>query len=195
MWGLILKLLMRAFSWHPWMPDTLKLDLILSLFKCAVLCIEDLNLVCPQAQWLGMTRTLKKRFWLESHRSTLVVEGRTCRASMQEPHRHWIGSKVWGSIRRWGRLIMSVHPAWAHSASFQDSSWHDGITIHFVNIFLEIIYLTSLTPVFHTGSLKADSARESIPQGENVIRLQKTWCGASLSGSSFFDHQMAHFWT
>ena len=34
-WGLISKLLMRAFSWHPWIPGTLKLDSILSLFKCA----------------------------------------------------------------------------------------------------------------------------------------------------------------
>ena len=34
MWGLISKLLQRAFSWHPWLPGTLKLDLILSLFKC-----------------------------------------------------------------------------------------------------------------------------------------------------------------
>ena len=24
--GLVLKLLMRAFSWHPWTPGTLKLD-------------------------------------------------------------------------------------------------------------------------------------------------------------------------
>ena len=25
----------RAFSWHPWIPGTLKFDSILSLFKCA----------------------------------------------------------------------------------------------------------------------------------------------------------------
>ena len=147
---------MRAFSWHPWIPGTLKLDLILSLFKCAVLCIEDFNLLCQQAQWLGMTRRLKKRFWLESHRSTLVVEGRTCLASMQEPHQHWIGSKVWGSIRLWGRLIMSVHPAWAHSASFQDSSWLDGIIIYFVNIFLEIIYLLEYNSFTLSEPLKGD---------------------------------------
>ena len=34
-WGLISKLLMRAFSWHPWIPRTLKLDSIPSLIKCA----------------------------------------------------------------------------------------------------------------------------------------------------------------
>ena len=34
-WGLISKLLMRALLWHPWIPGTLKLDSILSLFKCA----------------------------------------------------------------------------------------------------------------------------------------------------------------
>ena len=34
-WGLISKLLMRAISWFPWIPGTLKLDSILSLFKCA----------------------------------------------------------------------------------------------------------------------------------------------------------------
>ena len=33
-WGLVSKLLQRAFSWHPWIPGTLKLDSILSLFKC-----------------------------------------------------------------------------------------------------------------------------------------------------------------
>ena len=27
---------MRAFSWHPWIPGTLKLDSILFLFKCVV---------------------------------------------------------------------------------------------------------------------------------------------------------------
>ena len=32
--GVILKLLMRAFSWRPTIPGTLKLDSILSLFKC-----------------------------------------------------------------------------------------------------------------------------------------------------------------
>ena len=32
--GLVSKLLRRAFSWHPWIPGTLKFDLILSLFKC-----------------------------------------------------------------------------------------------------------------------------------------------------------------
>ena len=26
----------RVFSWHPWIPGTLKLDSILSLFKCAL---------------------------------------------------------------------------------------------------------------------------------------------------------------
>ena len=35
MWGLMPKLWMRAFSWHPWIPGTLELDSILSLFKCA----------------------------------------------------------------------------------------------------------------------------------------------------------------
>ena len=35
MWGLILKLLMRAFSWSPWIPGTLKLDSILFQLKCA----------------------------------------------------------------------------------------------------------------------------------------------------------------
>ena len=34
-WGLIAKLLMRAFSWRPSIPATLKLDSILSTFKCA----------------------------------------------------------------------------------------------------------------------------------------------------------------
>ena len=33
-WQLISKLLQRAFSWRPWIPGTLKLDSILSLFKC-----------------------------------------------------------------------------------------------------------------------------------------------------------------
>ena len=33
-WGLVWKLLQRAFSWHPWIPGTHKLDSILSLFKC-----------------------------------------------------------------------------------------------------------------------------------------------------------------
>ena len=33
-WGLILKLLMRAFAWRPWIPGMLKLDSILSQFKC-----------------------------------------------------------------------------------------------------------------------------------------------------------------
>ena len=32
--GLISKLLKRAFSWHPWIPGTLKLDSIWFLFKC-----------------------------------------------------------------------------------------------------------------------------------------------------------------
>ena len=34
-WGLVSKLLQRALSWHPWIPGSLKLDSILSLFKCA----------------------------------------------------------------------------------------------------------------------------------------------------------------
>ena len=33
--GLVLKLLKRAFSRHPWIPGILKFDSILSLFKCA----------------------------------------------------------------------------------------------------------------------------------------------------------------
>ena len=33
-WGLISKLLWRAFSWHPWIPSTLKLHSTSSLFKC-----------------------------------------------------------------------------------------------------------------------------------------------------------------
>ena len=33
-WGLISNLLKRAFSWHPWIPSTLKLEWIWSLFKC-----------------------------------------------------------------------------------------------------------------------------------------------------------------
>ena len=33
-WGLISKLSIRVFSLHPWIPGTLKLDSILSLFKC-----------------------------------------------------------------------------------------------------------------------------------------------------------------
>ena len=33
-WGVVSKLLMRALSWRPWIPGTLKLDSILSLFKC-----------------------------------------------------------------------------------------------------------------------------------------------------------------
>ena len=37
-WGLILKLLWWAFSWHPWIQGTIELDSILSLFKCAVTC-------------------------------------------------------------------------------------------------------------------------------------------------------------
>ena len=39
---LIWKLLMRAFLWRPWIPGTLKLDSILSLFKCVRGC------PCPQ---------------------------------------------------------------------------------------------------------------------------------------------------
>ena len=34
--GLVSKLLYRAFWWHPWIPGTLKLDSILSLFKCEI---------------------------------------------------------------------------------------------------------------------------------------------------------------
>ena len=34
-WGLVSKLLQRAFSRHPQIPGTLKLDSISSLFKCA----------------------------------------------------------------------------------------------------------------------------------------------------------------
>ena len=34
-WGLVLKLFMGAFSWRTWSQGTLKLDSILSLFKCA----------------------------------------------------------------------------------------------------------------------------------------------------------------
>ena len=33
-WGLILKLLMSPFLWHPQIPGTLKLDSIFSLLKC-----------------------------------------------------------------------------------------------------------------------------------------------------------------
>ena len=33
--GLVSKLLMKAFSWRPWIPGALKLDSILSVFKCA----------------------------------------------------------------------------------------------------------------------------------------------------------------
>ena len=29
-----MKLMLRVFSWHPWIPGALKLDSILSLFKC-----------------------------------------------------------------------------------------------------------------------------------------------------------------
>ena len=29
-----MKLLYRAFSWHPWIPGTLKFDLILTVLKC-----------------------------------------------------------------------------------------------------------------------------------------------------------------
>ena len=35
-WGQVWKLLWRAISWHPWIPVTLKLDSILSLFKCGI---------------------------------------------------------------------------------------------------------------------------------------------------------------
>ena len=33
-WGLVSKLLQRAFSWRTWTPGTLKLDSTLFLFKC-----------------------------------------------------------------------------------------------------------------------------------------------------------------
>ena len=36
-WGLILKLLLRTFSWRPWIPGTTKLNSIIFLFKCALL--------------------------------------------------------------------------------------------------------------------------------------------------------------
>ena len=42
-WGLVLKLLKGAFSWHPWIPGTLKLDSILSLFKCAIVHFSKSN--------------------------------------------------------------------------------------------------------------------------------------------------------
>ena len=45
--GLIWKLLMRAFSWCPWIPGTLKLDSILSLFKC-VQCLISVAFKKPK---------------------------------------------------------------------------------------------------------------------------------------------------
>ena len=56
-WGLISKLLMRAFSWCPWIPGTLNLDWIKSLFKCAPLLANVLN--WWSLGWRGKTISLR----------------------------------------------------------------------------------------------------------------------------------------
>ena len=63
----------------------------------------------------------------------------------------------------------------------------------FSHVRVVFIWVTSLTPVFHTGSLRADPVRESIAGEENVIRRQKKWCGASLRGSSFLTTRWSTF--
>ena len=57
-WRLVLKLLMRTFSWLPWIPGTLKLDSILSLFMCAFNLILsypfDVRADCGEYKFVGM---------------------------------------------------------------------------------------------------------------------------------------------
>ena len=51
MWGLVLKLLVRVFSWHPWNPGTLKLDSRLTLFQVWSVFLP--YLIFQDAPWTG----------------------------------------------------------------------------------------------------------------------------------------------
>ena len=69
--GLISKLLVTEFSWCPWSPGTLKLDSIISLFKCA---------------------SEKAKFELDHNSSVGRMSG---------PTQSWIWSRSVGTSRQW----------------------------------------------------------------------------------------------